>query len=96
MRFFQFSEYQNLLYNALTLGCAYGAIIAVHYISAHAYTWYCAPTGWYGAVISPFITSAPHCRALRWTIQHFASTIDNTWTILGTWLGSVMIANRIR
>jgi len=81
----------NFLYCALPFAGFYVAVAVAHYYSAHAYTWYCTPLGWYGLSISPFIVTTPHCKALRWSIQHFSTNIESMWTILGTWIITKLI-----
>lgn len=65
--------------------------IMLHYFSAQLYVYYCAPRGFYGFLISPFLVAAPHCRAIRWIIHNGGNMVDNMWIILGTWLCSKII-----
>lgn len=65
--------------------------IMLHYCSAQLYVYYCAPRGFYGFLISPFLVAAPHCRAIRWIIHNGGNMVDNMWLILGTWLCSKII-----
>jgi hypothetical protein len=65
--------------------------IILHYFSAQLYVYYCAPRGFYGFLISPFLVAAPHCRAIRWIIHNGGNMVDNMWIILGTWLCSKAI-----
>ena len=65
--------------------------IILHYFSAQLYVYYCAPRGFYGFLISPFLVAAPHCRAIRWIIHNGGNMVDNMWLILGTWLCSKII-----
>ena len=65
--------------------------IMLHYCSAQMYVYYCAPRGFYGFLISPFLVAAPHCRAIRWIIHNGGNMVDNMWIILGTWLCSKII-----
>jgi hypothetical protein len=65
--------------------------IMLHYFSAQLYVYYCAPRGFYGFLISPFLVAAPHCRAIRWIIHNGGNMVDNMWLILGTWLCSKII-----
>jgi hypothetical protein len=65
--------------------------IMLHYCSAQMYVYYCAPRGFYGFLISPFLVAAPHCRAIRWIIHNGGNMVDNMWLILGTWLCSKII-----
>lgn len=65
--------------------------IIIHYLAAHAYVEYCVPTEIFGFIISPFLISAPHCKAIRWVIHNGGNTIDNMWVIFGTWICSHLI-----
>ena len=65
--------------------------IMLHYFSTQMYVYYCAPRGFYGFFISPFLVAAPHCRAIRWIIHNGGNMVDNMWIILGTWLRSKII-----
>ena len=65
--------------------------IMLHYFSTQMYVYYCAPRGFYGFLISPFLVAAPHCRAIRWIIHNGGNMVDNMWLILGTWLCSKII-----
>ena len=65
--------------------------IILHYFSTQMYVYYCAPRGFYGFLISPFLVAAPHCRAIRWIIHNGGNMVDNMWIILGTWLCSKII-----
>ena len=93
MEFLRKLETQKVICNMLALSGFYAAIFMVHYYSSHAYVTYCTPSGWHGIFVSPFIVSTPHCRALRWSIQNFSTTIENMWTILGTCVGTWMVTN---
>jgi hypothetical protein len=83
--------YIDYTYNATSI---YFVWILMHYFSAQLYVYYCAPVGIYGLIISPFLISAPHCRALRWIIHSGGNMVDNMWIILGTWLCSKMLLNK--
>ena len=65
--------------------------IMLHYFSTQMYVYYCAPRGFYGFFISPFLVAAPHCRAILWIIHNGGNMVDNMWIILGTWLCSKII-----
>ena len=67
--------------------------IMLHYCSSQMYVYYCAPRGFYGFLISPFLVAAPHCRAIRWIIHNGGNMVDNMWIILGTWLCSKIITS---
>lgn len=68
--------------------------ILIHYISAHLYVQFCTPLSFTGFLMSPFVVSAPHCRALRWSINNGASSIDAMWILLGTWMCSKLIIHK--
>ena len=38
--------------------------------------------------MSPFLVSAPHCKAIRWVVHNGGNTIDNMWIMLATWICS--------
>jgi hypothetical protein len=58
-----------------------------HYFSAHAYVYFCAPTGWFGFLTSPFIAENIHCHALRWTLNHSIETMN----VIVVFVGSTII-----
>jgi len=59
--------------------------ILIHYISSHLYTYFCLPPTVLGFIMSPFMTTTPHCQALRWVIYTGGNSIGNMWIIIGTW-----------
>jgi hypothetical protein len=63
----------------------------LHYISSQAYSNYCTPYTFSGYMLSPFVATTPHCRALRWVTFHGGNTIENMWIILGTWAYSKIV-----
>jgi len=65
--------------------------IILHFVSSHLYIKFCVPSSFMGFIISPFMTSSPHCQGLRWIIYNGANTINNMWVILGTWLCSYLL-----
>jgi len=69
--------------------------ILLHYVSAHLYAYFCAPSTFVGFIYSPFVIAAPHCRALRWVIFNGSVSIDNMWIVFGTWLCSKFIIPRV-
>lgn len=64
--------------------------ILIHYISTHLYLKYCVPESFTGFLLSPFMVTAPHCIALRWSIYNGAINIINMWNIIGSWLITFM------
>ena len=71
--------------NMIILITIHLGIIALHWITANAYSIYCAKSGFWGIVASVFVNQAPHCVALRWGINFGADHIRLMWTSLGTW-----------
>ena len=65
--------------------------IAVHYLSAHMYTWWCFPPTVVGFVLAPFLVPAPHCTALRWAITTGGQQIIAMWALIGTWLFNLIM-----
>jgi len=62
--------------------------ITMHFFASHIYIELCVPKTFYGFLISPLLVATPHCQALRWIVYNGASTINNMWIILGTWICS--------
>ena len=67
---------------------AYLAWIVVHTASANAYTHFCAPTTLTSILTTPFVTPAPHCKALLWAVNTGSSGIEAMWVSFGTWLSA--------
>jgi hypothetical protein len=62
--------------------------MALHFVSANLYVYYCAHMSLFGFLMSPVLASAPHCRAIRWVLNSGAHSIDAMWIVLGTWVCS--------
>ena len=62
--------------------------ILLHYVGSHIYVRLCVPNTIYGFIVSPFLTSAPHCQALRWCIYNGANIINYMWLEFGAWISS--------
>ena len=60
--------------------------ITLHYMSAQFYMYYCAPQSIWGFFMSPFLSVAPHCNAMRWVIYESGTIIYGMWVSIGTWL----------
>jgi hypothetical protein len=65
--------------------------IFLHFVATHLYVKFCVPKTVMGFIMSPFMTATPHCQGLRWVVYNAASTINNMWIILGTWLCSIIL-----
>lgn len=59
--------------------------ILLHYVAAHLYPTYCVPFTISGLLLSPFMSSAPHCIALRWLIIEGSNVILTMWIVFGTY-----------
>jgi hypothetical protein len=46
-----------------------------------------------GFITSPFMTMAPHCKAMHWLLDMSLSTITNMWVVLGSWFSLHLIKN---
>jgi hypothetical protein len=69
--------------------------IFLHYIASHLYVRMCVPNTVIGFLLSPFMTSTPHCQGLRWIVFNAANMINNMWIILGTWITSnILVVTR--
>jgi hypothetical protein len=60
--------------------------IFLHYVASHLYVKLCVPNTIIGFIMSPFMTSTPHCQGLRWIVYNAANMINNMWSVLGTWI----------
>lgn len=69
----------------------YVAWITLHFVAVHLYHNYCSPTTIMGYLLSPLMTVAPHCKALRWLITTGGNVIETMWVVLGIWLISKII-----
>jgi hypothetical protein len=65
--------------------------ILLHYFASHLYIRFCVPASITGFIVSPFLTTTPHCQALRWVIYNGANMINNMWIILGSWISTFLI-----
>lgn len=62
--------------------------VLLHYFGSHIYIRLCVPNTIYGFIISPFLTSTPHCQALRWCVYNGANVISHMWVEFGAWISS--------
>jgi len=76
---------------SLSLYGIYLTWIILHYFASHLYIKFCVPASFLGFVVSPFLTTTPHCQGLRWIIYNGANTINNMWVIIGTWISSNLL-----
>ena len=68
--------------------------IAVHFLSANLYVYYCTNWSFYGFFSSAFMVATPHCIGLNWMTNWTHNTIRNMWLTLGTWLISKIMENK--
>jgi hypothetical protein len=76
----------NYFKEAAKIALIYFAWICLHYFSPHLYSYFCVPKTIAGFLASPFLATAPHCQALRWSIYTGANQILAMWTTFGSWL----------
>jgi hypothetical protein len=60
--------------------------IILHFCASYLYTKLCVPTTFIGLLMSPFLTTTPHCQGLRWVIYNGANIINNMWLVIVTWI----------
>ena len=65
--------------------------ILLHFIASHLYSKLCVPLTFTGFLMSPFISPAPHCVALRWAIYNGGNVIIHMWTLLASLFISYLI-----
>ena len=67
--------------------------ICIHYLAGNLYGYFCTPNTFIGFLTSPFLTVAPHCKAIRWIIYNGGNTIGDMWVIFGTWIARYLLQN---
>lgn len=65
--------------------------IILHYVASHLYIKFCVPGNFMGFLLSPFMTSTPHCQGLRWIVYNAANIINNMWVMIGVWICSTIL-----
>ena len=75
----------------LSISKVYLVWILIHYVMSQCYVQFCTPPNIYGFIMSPLLSSAPHCKAMRWAIYTGANTIESMWIIIGTWICAKMV-----
>jgi hypothetical protein len=65
--------------------------VVLHYICSNMYASWCTPYTIFGFILSPFVSSAPHCTAFRWVITSGGNIINTMWITLGSWFAKKMI-----
>ena len=68
--------------------------ILIHFITANAYSYFCAYKSITGLFISPFVAVAPHCRAMYWALGQSIDVINNMWIVFGSWLSMHFLNTR--
>ena len=69
--------------------------ILIHFISVQLYVYFCTPFTLYGFLISPFISCAPHCKALNWAIYNSSNIIEYMWVLIGSWICSKLFIDKV-
>ena len=84
----------NIIRVIIKISGIYVLWILLHYTASQLYIKYCTPEGMIGLLMSPFLTSTPHCQGLRWLIYNGAIMINHMWLIIGTWFcANLLIVN---
>jgi hypothetical protein len=86
-----FSHLQNIFKFIFGVSGIYLVWICLHYFATHLYVKFCVPKTVIGFLLSPFMTSTPHCHGLRWVVYNAANMINNMWIVCGTWVCSTLL-----
>jgi len=86
-----FSHIQNIIKVIFGVSGIYLVWICLHYFASHLYVKFCVPKTIMGFLLSPFMTSTPHCHGLRWVVYNAANMINNMWIVCGTWVCSTLL-----
>jgi hypothetical protein len=84
------NNYKNSVVNftkfIIKISWLYLMWILLHYAASQLYIKFCVPYSLMGFIVSPFLTSTPHCQGLRWVIFNGGGVINNMWIVMGTWI----------
>ena len=69
--------------------------ILIHFISVQLYVYFCTPFTLYGFLISPFISCAPHCKALNCAIYNSSNIIEYMLVLIGSWICSKLFIDKV-
>ena len=69
--------------------------IMLHFICSHLYIKFCVGNTILSILISPFISTMPHCVAMRWVIYKGAKVIEIMWILAGKWVIEQFIMNQL-
>ncbi len=64
----------------------YVSWLLLHYVAAHAYTYFCVPLTWRGLLASPFIVPTFHCTGLRWMVYTGGNKMISMWLLGGAYI----------
>jgi hypothetical protein len=56
--------------------------IIIYYAASHLHTYLCTPYGYYGFLMTPFVSQMPQCHAFRWVIYKGGSYINTFWLVI--------------
>ena len=76
---------------SLSLYGIYLIWILLHYFASHLYIKFCVPVSFMGLIVSPFLTTTPHCQCLRWIVYNGGNIINHMWVIIGSWLSTFFV-----
>jgi len=62
--------------------------IMVHYVSSHAYIYFCTPKNIIGFLKSPFMVISPQCQCIDWVQLNSRTIIKNMWITISMWMST--------
>ena len=63
----------------------YLLLLCTYYTSAHVFTQYCTPLGFWGFLQTPFLIETVQCRALNWIFTYSHAYIQSLWILMSTY-----------
>lgn len=84
-------ETVKIIQISLSLYGIYLIWILLHYVASHLYIKFCVPVSFMGLIVSPFLTTTPHCQCLRWIVYNGGNIINHMWVIIGSWLSTFFV-----
>ena len=72
--------------SCMKIGGIYLVYCLLHYFIPHVYVYFCVPITIFGFLMSPFMSQAPHCIALRWALNTVGNNIGSMFLLIAAWL----------
>lgn len=73
---------KNGLYSCYKIAGIYLLWMIIYYLASHLHAQLCTPYGYYGFLMTPFVSQMPQCYAFRWVIYTGGSYINTFWVIV--------------